>query len=272
MGSSAEQDMKANVNGIDTYYEIHGREGAPWIVFSHSLACNLHMWDAEIERYKDRFRILAYDTRGHGQSAVPPGPYTLDAMADDLHSLLAHVGAAKPHFVGVSMGGMIGQTAALKYPGIFASMTLADTTSRYPAEAQKVWAERTAIARTQGVEPLLQATLERWFTAPFREKEPATVARIAALIRSTPGAGYAGCGSAISQINVTSRLKEIRVPVLVICGEDDPATPPAMSREIVDNLPGAKLVMIPKAAHLSSIEHPQAFNRALGEFLASVTR
>jgi 3-oxoadipate enol-lactonase len=261
--------MKATVNGIETYYEIHGKEGAPWLVFSHSLACSVRMWDTEIARHKEKFRVLAYDTRGHGQSAAPKGAYTLEQLADDLRALLEHLKIEKPHYVGLSMGGMIGQTAALKYPGIFRSMTLCDTTSRYPAEAAPMWQERIRIAESKGMASLVQPTLERWFTEPFRKNQPEKVKRVADLIERTPVAGYVGCCHAIPKINLTARLKEIKTPALVICGENDPGTPPAMAREIQENLPGAKLVLIPQAAHLSNIEQPEAFNRALAEFLSS---
>jgi 3-oxoadipate enol-lactonase len=261
--------MKANVNGIETYYEIHGKEGAPWLVFSHSLACTVRMWDGEIAKHKANYRVLVYDTRGHGQSAAPTGPYTLEQLADDLHALLKHLKIEKPHYVGLSMGGMIGQTAALKYPGIFRTMTLCDTTSRYPAEAAPMWQERIRVAESKGMEPLVQPTLERWFTEGFRKNHPEKVKPVAALIEKTPVPGYVGCCAAIPKINVTSRLKEIRTPTLVICGNDDPATPPAMAREIQENIPGAKLALIPQAAHLANIEQPEAFNRALADFLSS---
>jgi 3-oxoadipate enol-lactonase len=261
--------MKANVNGIETYYEIHGKEGAPWLVFSHSLACSPRMWDKEIERHKERYRVLAYDTRGHGQSAAPKGAYTLEALADDLHALLKHLKIPKAHFCGLSMGGMIGQTFALKYPGIFQSLILCDTTSRYAAAAAPLWQERIRIAESQGLEPLVQPTLERWFTEPFRKNHPEQVNKVASQIAKTPVAGYVGCCHAIPKIDVTARLKEIKCPALVICGENDPGTPPAMAREIHENLPGSRLVLIPQAAHLSNIEQPEAFNRALGEFLSS---
>jgi len=261
--------MKANANGIETYYEIHGKEGAPWLVFSHSLACSVRMWDGEIARHQERYRVLAYDTRGHGQSAAPQGPYTLEALADDLRALLQQLKIERPHYVGLSMGGMIGQTAALKYPGIFRTLTLCDTTSRYPAEAAPMWQERIRIAEAKGMAPLVQPTLERWFTEPFRKNHPDKVKPVATLIEKTPVAGYIGCCAAIPKINVTSRLKEIKAPTLVICGNDDPATPPAMAREIQQNIPGAKLALIPQAAHLANIEQPEAFNRALAEFLSS---
>jgi 3-oxoadipate enol-lactonase len=261
--------MKATVNGIDTYYEIHGKEGAPWLAFSHSLACSVRMWDGQIAALKDRYRILAYDTRGHGQSAAPKGAYTLEQMADDLRALLKHSQIEKTHYCGLSMGGMIGQTFAIKYPGVFNSLILCDTTSRYPAAAAPMWQERIRIAESQGMKPLVQPTIERWFTAPFREKQKDKVQAIASQIERTPVPGYAGCCHAIPRIDVTARLKEIKCPALVICGEDDPGTPPAMAREIHENLPGSKLVLIAQAAHLSNVEQPEAFNRALAEFLSA---
>ena len=260
--------MKANLNGIETYYEIHGKDDAPWLVFSHSLACSVRMWDGEIAKFKDRYRVLAYDTRGHGQSAAPKGPYTLEMLADDLHELLKTLGIRKAHFCGLSMGGMIGQTFALKYPGVFDTLTLCDTTSSYPPEAAPMWQERIRTAESQGMAPLVQPTLERWFTQGFRKNHPDKVQRVASLIERTPVPGYVGCCAAIPRINVTARLKEIKIPALVICGADDPATPPAMARVIQENLPGAKLVLIPQAAHLSNVEQPEAFGHALGAFLS----
>ena len=261
--------MKATVNGLEAYYEIHGTGGRPWLVFSHSLACSSRMWDGQIAALEDRFRVLVYDTRGHGQSAAPKGQYTLEGLADDLHGLLKHVKAERPHFVGLSMGGMIGQTFALKYPGVLASLTLADTTSRYPAEAAPIWQERIRMAEEKGMAALVEATLERWFTPAFRNSRKEEVERVAAQILETPLAGYIGCCHAIPKINVTDRLKEIRLPALVICGEQDPATPPAMAQEIAKNLPGAKLALIPQAAHLANIEQLEAFNRALDGFLSA---
>jgi len=262
--------MKAQVNGIEMYYEVHGKEGAPWLTLSHSLACSVRMWDPQIEALKGRYRILAYDTRGHGESMAPAGPYTLEMLAADLHALLKHLNIERTHFAGLSMGGMIGQTFALKYPGVLASLILADTTSRYPADAAGVWAERIKTVETRGMQPLVQSTLERWFTEPFRKAHPEVVGRIGALIASTPVAGYVGCSHAIPKINLTARLKEIKCAVLVICGEQDAGTPPAMAREIHDNAPGSKLVLIPQAAHISNMEQPQAFTRAMEQFLAGV--
>ena len=257
--------MKTSANGIDINYIVEG-EG-PWLTMSHSLACNLHMWDEEAKRLSKRYKVLRYDTRGHGASSAPAGAYTLELLADDLHGLLQALGVTSTHFVGLSMGGMIGQTYALKYPGMFRSLALCDTTSRYPAEAAGVWADRIKTVEAQGMEPLVTPTLERWFTEPFRKSRPEVVERVAAMIRTTPVPGYVGCSHAIPKINLTARLKEIRCPTVVIVGKDDPGTPVAMAEEIHQALPGSKLVIIPSAAHLSNLEQPDAFNQALAGFL-----
>lgn len=257
--------MKIKANGIDVNYTMEG-EG-PWLTMSHSLACNLHMWDEEAKRLSQRYKVLRYDTRGHGQSGAPAGAYTLEMLADDLHSLLQALGIKSTHFVGLSMGGMIGQTFALKYPGMFTSLALCDTTSSYPAAAAGVWVERIKTVEAQGMEPLVVPTLERWFTAPFRKARPDVVEKVAAMIRTTPGTGYIGCCHAIPKINLTARLNEIRCPSVVIVGKDDPGTPVAMAEDIHHALPGSKLVVIPSAAHLANLEQPDAFNRALSDFV-----
>jgi 3-oxoadipate enol-lactonase len=150
---------------------------------------------------------------------------------------------------------------------MFTSLALCDTTSRYPAEAAGLWAERIKTVEAQGMEPLVTPTLERWFTEPFRNAHAAVVEKVAAMIRATPPRGYIGCSHAIPKINLTARLKEIRCPAVVVVGRDDPGTPVAMAEEIHQSLPGSTLVVIASAAHLSNLEQPDAFNRAIGDFI-----
>jgi 3-oxoadipate enol-lactonase len=260
--------MKIDANGITVNYTIAGQ--GPWVTLSHSLACNLSMWDDQVALLATKFKVLRYDTRGHGSSSAPPGDYTLEQLADDARALFDALGISETHWIGLSMGGMIGQTFALKYPGVFRSMVLADTTSRRAPDAAKLWGDRIRIAREQGMAPLIEPTLARWFTEPYRNAQPAVVERIAAGIRATPVNGYAGCCDAISKIDLTDRLHEIRCPTLVIVGEQDMGTPPAMARAIAENLPGAELKIIPSAAHLSNIEQAQVFNDAVMNFLDRV--
>jgi 3-oxoadipate enol-lactonase len=260
--------MKATVNGIEIHYELSGNEGAPWLVFSHSLACSLRMWDGQVAAFRDRFRVLAYDLRGHGASGVPPAPYSMESLAEDLKGLLAHLRIGRAHFVGLSIGGAIGQCFALRHPGVFHGLVLADTNSAQTPQTLAQWEERIRTAESKGLAPLVEPTLERWFTEPFRSSRPEVVKAIGALIASTPVAGYVGCGRAIMGMNLTARLREIKGPVLAIAGEADAALPG--TRVIHENIAGSKLVVLKQAAHLSNLEQPEAFNRALAEFLSSL--
>jgi 3-oxoadipate enol-lactonase len=258
--------MKVKANGIDIHYEIAG-EG-PWLTLSHSLACDLHMWDEQMPALSRQFKVLRFDTRGHGASSAPAGAYSLEQMADDVRGLFDALGIKQTHWCGLSMGGMIGQTFALRHPGYFRTMTLADTTCYYPPEGQPAWADRIALAQAKGMAPIAEMMLTRWFTEASRKAGGAALGRIADSVRTTPVAGFVGCCHAIPKLNLTARLKEIKCPALVIVGEQDPGTPVAMAKEIHDNLPGSELVIIPDAAHLSNIEQTQAFDRALLDFIA----
>lgn len=259
--------MKIRANGIDIHYEVSGR--GPWLVLSHSLCCDGSMWTPQLAALEPHFSVLRFDTRGHGGSDAPAGPYTFDQLCDDVLGLLDTLKIGRAHFCGLSMGGMIGQHLALKAPERIDRLVLADTTSRMPPEARPLWAERIRVARTQGMAAHVQPTLERWFTAPYRAAHPEVMERIGALIRATPVAGYVGCAEAISRIDVTDRLKGIRAPTLVIVGDQDLGTPPAMSEAIAAAIPGARLEVIAGASHLSNIEQAQAFNRLLLDFLGA---
>jgi 3-oxoadipate enol-lactonase len=261
--------MKLNANGIDINYEIEG-EG-PVVTLSHSLACNLSMWDEQVRALRGRYRVLRYDTRGHGQTGAPASAYTLDQLADDVKGLLDGLGIAATHFVGLSMGGMVGQVFALKHPAMVQSLVLCDTTSRYASGAAAVWEERIKTVGAKGMEPMVAPTLERWFTAPFRARRKDLMDKVGAMIRSTPAAGYVGCCHALPKINVTERLRDVRCPALVVVGEEDPGTPVDMARDIHAALPVAELAVLCRASHLSNVEQPGEFNRALGGFLDKVS-
>jgi len=257
--------VKVKVNGIELNCTVRG--SGPWVVLSHSLACDLHMWDPQVELLAEDYTVLRFDTRGHGLSDAPGGEYTLEMLAADAHALLDSMGIESCHWIGLSMGGMIGQVFALRYPGLLKSIVLADTTSRYPAEAKSLWDGRIATANEKGMEPLVEGTLSRWFTDGFRATRRDVCDPVAAMIRATPVPGYVGCCYAIPKINVTQRLKEISCPAMIIVGEQDAGTPVAMAREIHTAMPGSELVIIPSAAHLSNLEQPEAFNKAISGFL-----
>jgi 3-oxoadipate enol-lactonase len=260
--------MKITANGISVNYTLDGPASAPVVTLSHSLATDLSMWDPQMKALTARHRVLRYDTRGHGGTDAPAGAYTLEQLAEDARALLRALGVARTHWIGLSMGGMIGQTLALAAPDLFLSLSLCDTSSRVPAEAKPLWQERIKTAETQGMEPLVEPTIGRWFTAPFREQRKDVVDRVRAMIRATNPRGYAGCCHAISALDLTDRIGAIKVPTLVVVGEEDQGTPVAASRAIQERIAGSRLEILPSAAHLANVEQPDAFTTAVTSFLA----
>jgi 3-oxoadipate enol-lactonase len=254
----------ARVNGIDVRYTVTG--SGPWMTFSHAHACRLEMWDEEVKRMSKWFTVLAYDTRGHGRTSAPAMPYTLDMIADDIKGLLDHLQVERTHWVGLAMGGVFGLAAALKYPGIFETLVLADTSSELSAADVAAFEERVAKVAERGMAQMVDANLERWFKASFRAASPKLMARVASWIRATPPEGYIGCSAAIATIDATRRLHEITVPCMVIVGADDSAMPPAMARTLDQHLPRSEMVVIRDAGHLSNLEQSGAFNAALSRF------
>jgi 3-oxoadipate enol-lactonase len=246
------------------YYEIVG-EG-PWLTLSHSLACDLHMWDPQMELLSKHFKVLRFDTRGHGKSAVPAGPYTLDELAEDVLGLFLELGIKQTHWMGLSMGGMIGQTMILKWPQLFLSLVLADTTSRRPDNALQMWGDRANIAREQGMQGLLDSTLTRWFTQSYKAANSDKLQKIAQGILDTPVEGFAGCCIAIAHVNTFDRLKEINCPTLIMVGIDDHGTPPEMAKKIHSQIKDSVLHIIPDASHISNVEQTEIFNQHLEDF------
>lgn len=258
-------------NGIQIHYLLEGPSGAPVVTLSHSLATHLGMWEPQVAALASRYRLLRYDTRGHGSTEVTTGPYTLEQLARDALGLLDALGIERTHWLGLSMGGMIGQVLALQAPHRLRSLLLADTTSRIPAEAKPLWEERIRAAETQGMEPLVEPTLGRWFTAGFRQRHPEVVARVAAMIRGTDPRGYVGCCHAIAALDLTDRLGAVRLPTLVIVGAEDQGTPVAAAETIHRAIAGSELRVIPSAAHLANLEQPEAFTEAVLQFLGRVS-
>ena len=257
--------MHIHANGIDIHCRVTG--SGSWVTLSHSLACDLSMWDEQAALLSARYTVLRFDSRGHGKSGVPPGPYTLEQMADDVIALLDALGVARTHFVGLSMGGMIGQHLALKAPQRVASLVLADTTSRLPPEVLPLWQERIRIVSEQGMEAMVEPTLQRWFTELFRESHPQVMARIGALIRATPAAGFIGCCHAVPQIDVNAHLRGLKLPTLILVGDQDGGTPPSMAQEMHAAIAGSEFEVIAGASHLSNIEQADRFNALLLDFL-----
>jgi 3-oxoadipate enol-lactonase len=261
--------MKVRANQVNMAYELAGPEGAPVVVLSHSLAATMAMWDPQMPALADKFRVLRYDLRGHGETDAPAGPYSIELLADDAHALLAALGIARYHFIGLSLGGMIAQALAIRHAPGLASIALCDTTSRVPPEAGPVWQDRIQAVETQGMTALVDPTIDRWFSKAFQERQPAVVDRVREMIRTTSVAGYVGCVHAIAALNLTDALEAVSVPALIIVGSDDPGTPVSASEEIQRRIKGSRLVVLDDAMHLSNLEQAAAFNQALLSFLAS---
>lgn len=258
--------MKITANGIDIRYEISG--SGPYVTLAHSLATDLSLWDELAAALAQRFTVLRYDARGHGQTSAPQGSYNFPQLVGDLVGLLDTLKIKHTHFVGLSMGGMLGQHFALAAPQRLDKLVLVSTTSRMPPEARTLWDERIATARTQGMTAHVESTLARWFTAPYRAAHPEVMARIGALIAATPVNGFAGWGGAICTLDVTDQLDAVRTPTLVVGGADDPGTPPTLSQTIAAAIPGARLEIVPNASHQLVIEQAEIFRRLLADFLA----
>lgn len=259
--------MKAHVRDIDVYYELEGPAGAPVVALSHSLAAALEMWESQMPVLRDSYRVLRFDTRGHGRSSAPSGPYTMEMLGMDAVGLLDSLGIPKVHFVGISMGGMIGQILALRHPERLEKLVLCDTTGRVPADAAPVWQERIRKAEREGMPALAEETLERWLSEKFRRDHPGVTESVRNMITNTPVAGYRGCSLAISQFDVLDDLPRVSAPTLILAGEKDQGTPVSAAEDIRDRIPGSGLAVIPAALHLTNIETAEEFNRLLLEFL-----
>ena len=259
--------MKFLGNGISIEYELFGPEGAPTVVVSHSLASSLIMWAPQLPPLALKFQVLCYDTRGHGGTAAPAGKYTLDMLGDDAMALMDGLGLHKVHWVGLSMGGMIGQNIALREAGRFNSLTLCDTAAYMPPDGQASWDERIGIVSEQGMEPLADPTMERWFTAGYLAGKPSSVDAIRKQFLATAPAGYMGCCHALKTLDYLEQLPGIITPTMIIVGAEDMGTPVSASEAMQARIPNAQLVVLEEAAHLSNIEQAEGFNAAMMGFL-----
>jgi 3-oxoadipate enol-lactonase len=263
--------MNINANGINLNYELSGKEGAPVVMLSHSLSSSMVMWHPQLDLIASHFKVLRYDMRGHGGSEAPQGAYTLELLAEDAVALLDALGIDTVHVVGLSIGGMIGQGLALNHGGRLKSLVLCDTSAIMPDEAQPILQGRIAAAREEGMPGQVDDTLDRWFTPGYLKGNPPEVEMIRKQVLATPLAGYIGCSQALGGLNYLDRLSEIKLPTLIIVGEEDPGTPVAASEAMQERIDGSKLVVLSAARHLSNIEQSGAFNAALMDFLLNLS-
>jgi 3-oxoadipate enol-lactonase len=260
----------ATINGYEMAYSLEGAPDRPVVVLSHALATSMEIWAYQLPLLARRFLVLRYDLRGHGKSGAPGNSYTLHELASDVAALLDYLQISRAAFVGLSVGGMIGQMFALRYPEKLTGLVLCSTASRTEPQAKATIEDRINKVRTEGLASLVQSTLERWFTSNFIKQAPATMRWVSDLILATSPNGYTGCCRAILGLDATDALSEIRVKSLIIPGEHDFGFPEKTSRTIQQKIANSELVLLKGAAHLGNVEQSHLFNEILVDFLGRV--
>ncbi len=252
------------LDGLRIHYKLDGAANLPMLVFSNSLGVNLAMWKLQAQALSSHFRVLRYDTRGHGRSSVPLGPYTIAELGEDVLHLLDALVIEQASFCGLSLGGVTGQWLSIYAPNRIQKLILANTAAKIGNE--EAWNTRIAIASQEGLSSIIPATLERWFTPAFRAAQPQIVANTSAMLHATDPQGYAACCAAIRDADFRSNIRTIGTPTLVIAGTHDPVTSPDDGRFLAENIPAAEYVELP-TAHLSNTEGAEGFNVAVLKFL-----
>jgi 3-oxoadipate enol-lactonase / 4-carboxymuconolactone decarboxylase len=248
---------------VEVHHQLEGPDDAPVVMLANSLGTTLEMWDDQAAALADRYRVLRFDMRGHGLSPVPPGPYTVDELADDALALLDRLGIRRVMFCGLSLGGAVGMTIAARAPERLERLVLCCTALEFGPASQ--WHDRAATARSEGMDAIAPAGVERWLTpaAPADVRQ-----RFDAMLRAQPPDGYAACCEAIAALDLRGQMTGVRLPTLTIAGDDDPVTPPAKLEAIRAEIAGARDEVIPGARHIANAEHPAFFTHVLAGFLA----
>jgi 3-oxoadipate enol-lactonase len=246
------------------HYEVDGQEGRPWLILSNSLGTHLGMWDPQMAALRGRFRVLRYDTRGHGMSAVPEGPYSVEQLGRDVVALMDELGISRAHFCGLSMGGMTGMWLGVHAAERIDRLVLCNTSALIgPAE---VWNARIAKVNSEGMEAIVPAVIDRWFTSGYQQRAPKEVAKVRDMLLQTPADGYTANCAAVRDMDQRADVVHIKVPTLVIAGTHDLATPAKDGKAVADSIPGARYVEL-DAAHLSNWEQAERFTATLVDFL-----
>lgn len=261
--------MSRRPNPVDVHHVVTGRADGPVVVLSNSLGATHAMWDANLQALEEHFRVVRYDTRGHGRSPVPSGPYTIDDLADDVVALLDGLGVEKAHFVGLSLGGMTGMRLAARNPERVDRLVVLCTGPHLTPSSS--WTDRAATVRTDGTQAVAEAVVARWFTPAYLEAHPDVKAACEATVAATPAEGYAGCCEVIAAMDLRDDLSSITAPTLAIAGEDDPATPPPHLEFIAGAVKDGRLLVVPDAAHLANAQQPDTITPAIVEHLGGTT-
>jgi 3-oxoadipate enol-lactonase len=258
--------MKIKANGININYQIDGPAGAPWLVFSNSLATDLTMWDHQAGELKQTYRVLRYDQRGHGGTDAPAGRYSFETLLADAVALMDALGIKKAHFAGLSMGGATALGLAETHPDRLDRVVVCDSPCQSTPASTQQWEERIAIAEKQGIEALVEPTVARWFPPEVLDAKPPHVDKVRQMIRTTPVNGFIGCAAALADHNYAAAVAAVTRPVLFMAGEKDSVTPVAM-RKLCTALPGSRYAELPGAGHISNMDQPKAFTEILRDFL-----
>lgn len=253
-------------NDAKINYQTFGNASHPALIFSNSLGTQYTMWQPQIDFFKDDYFVICYDTRGHGASESPKGPYTLDQLGQDVVNLLDHLNIKKAEFCGISMGGLTGQWLAINKPERFNHIIVCNTAAKIGQE--QAWNDRAALVREQGLEPIAATAAGRWFTEIFVQNNPEILTELAKKLGAGSPEGYASCCEALAKADLREQLKSITAPILVIAGQQDPVTTVADGQFMLDRIPNAKMYEI-NASHISNIELPNDFNRALKDFISA---
>lgn len=252
---------------VAVHHVAEGPEDAPVVLLGSSLGATTALWEDLAADLSRDHRVVRFDTRGHGGSPVPAGPYSMEDLQGDVVALADELGVESFAYVGISLGGAVGQVLALTAPERLTSLVLCCTAPVFGDAS--TWRERAETVRRDGLADLVEPTTQRWFTHEFRHTHPDEVERVMATFLATPPEGYAGCCEALAGYDVTSRLGEIRTATRVIAGSADPGTPPEVGRALADAVPGADLVVIEDAAHIANVARPAEFNAAVREHLTA---
>ncbi|MDS1112938.1 3-oxoadipate enol-lactonase [Gordonia westfalica] len=250
---------------VQVHAVVSGRADGPAVVLANSLGSTHRMWDAQLAALEERFRVVRYDTRGHGESPVPEGPYTIDDLADDVIALLDRLDIERAHLVGLSLGGMTTMRVAARNPERVNRIALLCTGAQLPP--REAWLDRAATVRANGTGAVAESVVQRWFTPEYLSTYGSSRKFHENMVAATSAEGYASCCEVIAEMDLRDDLSSIAAPTLAIAGADDPATPPVKLEEIADNVQQGRLLVVPDSAHLANAQQPDIINPALIEHL-----
>lgn len=254
-------------SGVTLNTRVDGDEGKPWIVLSNSLGADLSMWDPQIDALTGAYRVLRYDTRGHGGSDAPEGPYSLDDLVGDVIALMDGSGIETAAFMGLSMGGMTGLGLALDHGDRFSRIVCADGRADAPPPFREMWDGRISAVQGGGLEAIVDGTLASWLTEDWRLANPEALERVRAMVLGNDPNGYVNCCLALKRLDYLRRLGNVSIPVLYVGGDQDMGAAPAVMQAMADATPGGVYRTVPDAAHVANINAPEAFNAAVSDFL-----